>query len=145
MLKQTGLFLVASVLTAAIPAVAQQYGPPPPPPGQGAWQYNNNPRWTPEWDRLPNPDAGACFYTDRGFTGHRFCVRAGDRLPALPGDFGDNISSIQVYGGARVRVFDDRNFRGVSGRIPGDVADLRELPSKPGHTWNNRISSIMVR
>lgn len=144
MIKQVAALCLGIALSPAV-APAQQYGPPPPPQGQAPWTYGNNPRWTPDWDRRPNPDAGACFYTDRGYGGHRFCVRAGDRLPKLPGDFGDNISSIQVFGGARVRVFDDQRFRGESTFIPGNVDDLRQLPAKPGHTWNNRISSIAVR
>jgi hypothetical protein len=110
------------------------------------WVYGprgNN--WDPSWNRRPDPRAGACFYTTAPFRGNHFCVRAGDRLPALPGNFGDNISSIRVFGGARVRIFNDRNFRGGSTMVPGDVADLRQLPFRGGHTWNNRISSIALR
>jgi hypothetical protein len=71
-------------------------------------------------------------------------VRSGDRLGRLPGNIGDNISSVQVYGRGGVQVFEDRDFRGVSQRLRGSIPDLQRLPSKPGHTWNNRISSVAV-
>ena len=122
------------------------YGPPGPPPRGGDWSYNGGDpgRWNPAWNGRPNPRRGACFYTDRGFRGNHFCVQAGDRIPRLPGDIGDNISSVQTFGGARVRVFDDRNFQGMNAVLPGTIGDLSRVPSRPGHTWNNRISSVMV-
>jgi hypothetical protein len=42
-------------------------------------------------------------------------------------------------------VFNDRNFRGGSIGFRRSVADLRNVPFRGGHTWNNRISSIIVR
>ena len=138
---------ILSLLLTALPISAQyRPGPGGPPPGQDPWSYNGNPgNWDRSWNNRPNPRSGACFFTDRNFGGNHFCVRSGDRLPSLPGNFGDNISSIQVYGRGAVRVFDDRNYRGVNFQFRGNVADLRAVPSKPGHTWNNRISSITVR
>ncbi len=111
------------------------------------WNYGNNGpgRWDNSWNNRQDPQAGACFYSSGGFGGNHFCVRRGDRLTSLPGDFGDNISSIRVFGRGSVRVFDDRNFRGVSQSFRGSVPDLQRVPSKPGHTWNNRISSIVVQ
>ncbi|WP_446745300.1 peptidase inhibitor family I36 protein [Silvibacterium acidisoli] len=143
-MKRLATFLA---MIFAVTAVAQRpYPPPGPPPGQDPWAYGpQNNRWDPSWNRRPDPRAGACFYTTAPFRGNHFCVRAGDRLPALPGNFGDNISSIRVFGGARVRIFNDRNFRGGSTMVPGDVADLRQLPFRGGHTWNNRVSSISIR
>ena len=85
------------------------------------------------------------FYTDRGFGGNHFCVRAGDQINRLPSNFGDNISSIQVFGRASVRVFDDRDFRGPNFVFRSSVGDLRQVPSRPGHTWNNRISPSALR
>jgi hypothetical protein len=90
------------ILAFAVPLFAQ-YGPPPP-PGQQPWVYGPNPQWNSSWNKWPNPRRGACFFTSQGFRGNRFCVRSGDKLPALPGNFGGNLSSIQVYGGATVRV-----------------------------------------
>jgi hypothetical protein len=128
------------VLIFAVAAVAQNR------PGGDPWDYSRQPGpWNPSWNNRPNPRSGACFYTTAPFRGNHFCVRAGDRLPALPGNFGDNISSIQTFGGARVRIFNDRNFSGGSTTVMGSVPDLRRLRFRGGHTWNNRISSIAVR
>ena len=113
--------------------------------GQGPWVYRDHPKWDRSWNDRPVPGAGACFFTDAGFRGNRFCVTRGDRLDRLPGDFGDNISSIQVFGKARVRVFNDRNFSGGSQEFRNSIPDLRNEPFRDGHTWNNRISSLAVR
>jgi len=113
--------------------------------GQNPWSYRDHPRWDRSWNNRPVPNAGACFFTDAGFRGNRFCVNRGDRLESLPGDFGDNISSIQIFGRARVRVFNDRNFRGGSQEFRDSIANLSSQPFRDGHTWNNRISSVAVR
>lgn len=101
-------------------------------------------RRDPRWDNRSGPRDGACFYKAAGFRGSRFCVRAGERLPKLPDNFGDHISSIQIVGRARVRVFNDGDYRNGSRMIRRTVPDLRELRFRGGHTWNNRISSIIV-
>ena len=112
---------------------------------QDPWEYRDRPRWDRSWNDRTSPRAGACFFTDSGYRGNRFCVRAGDRLPSLPGDFGDNISSVQVFGRARVMVYNDRDFRGGNTELRGSVDDLRKIPFRGGHTWTNRISSIVIR
>ena len=55
------------------------------------------------------------------------------------------MSAIQVFGGARVQIFNDRNFSNGNTWINRSVPDLRTVPFRNGHTWNNRISSIIVR
>lgn len=136
------------VLVFAFTAIAQSYPPPRPqgpPPGGDPWVYGpQNNAWRPDWNQRPNPRRGACFYTTAPFRGNRFCVRAGDKLPALPANFGGNVSSVQVFGGARVRLFNDRNFRNGSVVLAQTVPDLRSVPFRGGHTWNNRVSSVMV-
>jgi Peptidase inhibitor family I36 len=112
---------------------------------QDPWVYRGNPNWERSWNDRPVPRAGACFYKEQGFRGDRFCVNRGDRLDRLPGNFGDNISSIQVFGKARVAVFNDREFRGGSAEFRGSIPDLRREKFRDGHTWNDRISSLMVR
>ena len=72
-------------------------------------------------------------------------MNKGDRLPALPGSFGDNISSMQLFGGARATVFNDRDFRGGKADFNRSIRDLSRERFRDGHTWNDRISSIMVR
>jgi hypothetical protein len=113
--------------------------------GQDPWVYRDNPNWDRSWNQRPYPRAGACFFKDSGFQGDRFCVNRGDRLDKLPGSFGDNISSIRLYGNARATVFNDRNFSGGSQEFRKSIEDLRTRRFRGGHTWNNRISSLMVR
>jgi Peptidase inhibitor family I36 len=134
---------VLFVLIFAVSALAQNR--PPGPPQNDPWVYGpQNNAWNPGWNQRPNPRSGACFYTSTGFQGNRFCVRSGDRLPALPGNFGDNISSIQIFGRGRVQIFNDRNYRNGSTVLNRSVPDLRRVPFRNGHTWNNRISSMVV-
>jgi hypothetical protein len=66
-------------------------------------------------------------------------------LDSLPGNFVDNIWSIQLFGKSRAAVFNDRSFRGGSDEFRGSIRDLRTQKFRDGHTWNDRISSIMVR
>ncbi len=112
---------------------------------QNPWVYHDHPEWDRSWNQRPFPRAGACFFKDTGFHGDRFCVTKGDRLDRLPGQFGDNISSLQIFGGSRVTVFNDRNFSGGSEEFRSGVTDLRKRKFRDGHTWNDRISSIAVR
>jgi hypothetical protein len=98
---------------------------------QDPWVYRDHPRWDGSWNQRSVPRAGVCFYKDVGFHGDRFCVSRGGRLGSLPGDFGDKISSLQLFGNARVAVFND--------------ADLRTQRFRDGHTWNDRTSSMAVR
>ncbi len=114
----------------------------------GWWDRDDNAGWPPRgnahggrWER-----GGACFYSDRDFRGNYFCLRRGESRDSL-GSMGDDISSIRTFGGARVIVFDDRDFRGANQQFRGDVGDLRNrgVRQKSGHTWNNRISSVHVQ
>ena len=138
-MKRLAAFLV---LTFAVTALAQNR---PYPPQDNSWTYGpQNNQWNPSWNQRPNPHKGACFYTSSNFRGNRFCVRSGDRLPSLPGNFGGNLSSIQIFGHARVQIFNDRNFSNGSTSLNRSVSDLRNVPFRGGHTWNNRISSMIV-
>jgi hypothetical protein len=122
----------------------------PPYPGQQPYQgqppYQGPP---PNQGRDPRPDfqgVGACFFLDADFRGERFCSKEGERLPAVPPGFNDRISSIRVFGGARVRVFNDSSFNGINQVIDHDVRNLKEIPlaGVPFKDWNDRISSIIV-
>jgi hypothetical protein len=119
-------------------------GRPAPTVVDDPWVYGNNNVWDASWNRRPYPSAGACFFKNAGYDGDRFCIRRGDRLDRLPGNFGDNISSIKLMGNSRVVVFNDRDFRGGSQQFKTSVEDLRNRRFADGHTWNNRISSIVV-
>ena len=136
-------FLVSAV--SLLPIAGAQRRPVGPPPSSNSWNYGPGQNsWDPSWNNRPSPGRGACFYTKQNFQGNHFCVRSGDRLPSLPGNFGDNISSIQVFGRGRVKVFTDRKYSGGSTVLSGTVPDLRTYKFRGGHTWNNRISSIAV-
>ncbi len=112
---------------------------------QNPWVYRGHPNWEPSWNKRPLPRSGACLFKEAGFQGDHFCVSRGDRLDRLPGNFGDNISSLQLFGNARATVFNDRDFRGGSEEFRRSIPDLRTQRFRDGHTWNNRISSLVVR
>jgi hypothetical protein len=113
--------------------------------GETPWNYSSHPDWDKSWNNRPMPRSGACFFRDTNFQGDRFCVNQGDKLDKLPGNFGDNISSMQLYGKARVMVYNDRNFTGGNHEFKKPIADLRTQRFRDGHTWNDRISSLTVR
>ena len=112
------------------------------------WEPDPNDTWPPrgDWHGGNWEAGGACFYKDSNFGGSFFCLRRGEQRESLE-NYGDKISSIRVFGRARATVFDDRNFSGARQRVLVDVGDLRNyrVRQKPGHTWNNRISSILVQ
>jgi hypothetical protein len=91
-------------------------------------------------------NSGACFYKDYNFSGDHFCMQRGESRKSLDEEFDGKISSIRVFGGAVVTVFNDGNFRNGEGTIDHDIRDLRQwhMSSRPSHTWNDRISSIRV-
>jgi hypothetical protein len=114
--------------------------------GGGWWRPDPGDTWPPSgnWHGGNWGRGGACFYKDRNFGGGYFCLRRGENRDTL-GSFGDDISSIRVFGGARVTIYNDRGFRGGSGTTVQDVADLRNWSFRGGHTWNNRISSVRIQ
>ena len=99
-----------------------------------------------DWGHGQRPKAGACFYQDERFRGNFFCMKVGDRWPSLPPGFNDRISSIRVFGGARLRLFNNDNFGGINILLDRDARSLRELrlPDNPSKSWDDRISSIAV-
>jgi Peptidase inhibitor family I36 len=92
-----------------------------------------------DWDH-----DGACFFKDADFRGEKFCVQKGDRMAQVPSGFGDKISSVRLYGRVTVTVYQDANFGGHTLRLQDDVANLQSYQVKPGHSWNDRISSVQV-
>jgi len=97
-----------------------------------------------QWGRPRPPESGACFYRDSNFRGNFFCLKDGDRWPSLPRGFNDAISSIRVFGGARLRIFRDGNFQGASLLVDRDTTNLKLIPLSPGKSWNDRVSAIAV-
>ncbi len=86
--------------------------------------------------------SGACFFTDADFRGESFCVDAGQRIGQVPGGFSDRISSVRIFGRTEITLYQDRDFGGPSLRLRDDVANLQSYQVSPGHSWNDRASSI---
>lgn len=74
-------------------------------------------------------------------------MRRGESYSSLPPGYNDRISSIRVFGGSRVTVYNDSNYGGRRGTVQQDVANLKNwrTADDPTRTWNDRISSIQVR
>ena len=61
----------------------------------------------------------------------------------IPLYWGDNISSIQVYNGAKVTLYEHINGYGDSMEITGSIYDLTYYRMKNSNkSWNEQISSI---
>jgi Peptidase inhibitor family I36 len=86
--------------------------------------------------------SGACFFKDADFRGESFCVDAGQRVGQVPPGFSDRISSVRIFGRTEITVYQDSNFGGPSLRLRDDVANLQSYQVTPGHSWNDRISSV---
>jgi hypothetical protein len=114
----------------------------------GWWNPEPGDTWPPRgtWHGGNWNSGGACFYRERNYGGSFFCLRRGEQRDSL-GGYGDAISSVRTFGGARVTLYDDRNFSGARESLGRDVYDLHQLSvqQKPGHTWNDRVSSVQVR
>jgi hypothetical protein len=90
-----------------------------------------------EGRREREPRSGACFYMDDGFRGDRFCMEAGDSQREVSGRYNDKISSIEVFGGARVFVYEHSGFGGDSRTFVRNASNL-------AGDFNDTISSIRV-
>lgn len=110
--------------------------------GDGPGWWNSGPGHRPS----NQPKNGACFFREANFSDDYFCIARGSSVSAVQPGFNDKISSIKLYGGASVTVFNDANFRSTSISFRHSVNDLRSvrLQGSDNKTWNNRISSIQV-
>jgi hypothetical protein len=110
-----------------------------------------DPRNDPRYDRRDDDRyrnerdrrTGVCVYDDINFRGRSQCFERGEEVADLgrSGNWNDRISSIQVFGGTRVTLYRDVNYRGERVTIDRDVPDLRQLRSS-GFNWDNQISSL---
>jgi len=82
------------------------------------------------------PRDGACFYLDAGYRGDSFCMNAGESRRNVEDRFNDKISSVRVFGRARVVVYEHENFGGARRTITGGVSNLQD--------WNDRITAVQV-
>jgi len=75
-----------------------------------------------------------CFYDGPGYTGARFCVRAGQSDSSLPGYWNDRITSVRIEGGAQATLCRNFGYGGFCRTLYGSEARL-------GRFLNNRVSS----
>ena len=82
-----------------------------------------------------------CVYEDANFRGRSQCWEVGqyERNLNRTSGWNDTISSIRVFGRARVEVYRDADYRGERTRINRDVQDLGAL------NWADAISSFEVQ
>jgi len=83
------------------------------------------------------PRNGACFYIDADYRGDSFCLNSGQSLRSVENRFNDQISSIRIFGRARVVVYEHENFGGTRRAFARDVSDLGN--------FNDTITSIEVK
>lgn len=88
-------------------------------------------------------DDRVCFYRDVQYQGQAWCYRAGDELADLR-DRRNEISSLRIFGRARVLVFDEREFQGAADEFDRDVPDLTLRVMEGRRTWNDRIDSFEI-
>ena len=124
--------------------VAQAPRPQPQPQPQPLPQPQPNPGWPWPQPQPPRPtpppvvdDApGACFYSERNFRGTSFCIDEGESFTRLR-NWDNMIRSVEVFGGARVDLCSDSNYRGYCVTLRRDTS---RLPSE----LDRRASSIDV-
>jgi hypothetical protein len=83
------------------------------------------------------PRNGACFYVDSDFRGQSFCLNAGEEDRNVGRRFNDRISSIRIFGRARVIIYSNEGFRGPGREFNRDVRNLQGM--------NDQITSVRVR
>jgi hypothetical protein len=99
-------------------------------------------------DEYDNRDEGpgVILYRHARFKGSNIFVPSGQDIRDLRSeDFNDEISSLEIIGGATVIIFEHKNYTGASAKITRSVVDMVKLDTGvPGSNWNDRISSIRV-
>jgi hypothetical protein len=84
-----------------------------------------------------------CVYKDINYFGAEQCYRAGEEINNL-GAQNDSISSIRVYGGATVTVYEKTAFAGRSAQFTSDVPDLGKRILTGNTGWSDRIESLKI-
>lgn len=84
-----------------------------------------------------------CVYQDIQYRGWEQCYNAGDELAKLQ-NRKDAISSIRIFGRARITVYDGENFEGRSSEFDSNVPDLGLRNLAGSRSWSDRIESFRV-
>jgi hypothetical protein len=97
-------------------------------------------------DRRYGRNNTICVFEDINYRGRYECFDSGDEIADL-GRFtswNDRVSSIRVFGPARVTLYRDINFRGDRITIDRDIADLRRVRMTASMNWDNQVSSLDI-
>lgn len=112
------------VEVAPPPAPPPQPQPLPQPPVNPGWPWPHpQPQPQPQPPPVFEDSAGACFYSERNFRGSSFCVDEGDSYSRLR-NWDNKIRSVEVFGGARVDLCTDSNYRGSCVTLRRDASRL---------------------
>ena len=82
-----------------------------------------------------------CIYKDSGFHGHAQCYLPGEQVADLTHA---DISSIRVYGNARVVLFEDPSFGGRMMETSVSMPDLHRIPMSSDRSWNDHVRSLRI-
>jgi hypothetical protein len=87
-----------------------------------------------------------CVFEETDYRGRYECFDSGAEVADLGrySSWNDRVSSIRIYGPARVTLYRDINFRGDRVTIDRNTPDLRRLRMTGSLTWDNQISSFDV-
>ena len=81
-----------------------------------------------------------CFYRDSNYGPWEQCQYPGDEISSF-GPHNDQISSIRIFNGARVVVWDQKDFKGRNMEVSSDMPDLKQVSGK---SWSDQIKSARV-
>src|SRR5262245_57251250 len=84
-----------------------------------------------------------CFYQDIHYRGWEQCYQAGDEVTDMRGQR-NAVSSIRIYGRARLTVYDETELRGNSTEFNSDVPDLGLRNMSGSRSWSDRIESFRI-
>jgi Peptidase inhibitor family I36 len=97
-------------------------------------------------DRNNGRNNSVCVFEDTDYRGRYQCFDSGDEVADLArySSWNDRVSSIRIYGPARVTLYRDINFRGDRVTIDRNTPDLRRLRMTGSLSWDNQVSSFDV-
>ena len=84
-----------------------------------------------------------CVYQDIQYQGWEHCYFPGDEVANLGGQ-NNAVSSIRIFGRARVTAYENTNFRGRSADFGSDVYDLGQRNLSGSKSWSDHIQSLRV-
>jgi hypothetical protein len=93
----------------------------------------------------PAVDEGVCVYEKPNFEGRYQCWTSSTDISDLSlSDWRDRISSVRIFGHARLVAYKDTDFRGDQIFIDHDVHNLSDVPMRVAGNWNHEIESMEV-